>query len=100
MRRTDHTKKEFLDRIWHGTASVHAVSTMTKYRVAVPGDPDPNGGVWISLSEDYEFVFEGLGSAYARVDGREVLLTRAEATRMARFIATCMRRRSTRWRYT
>lgn len=88
------TKKEFLARIWRGPVSVHAVDAGTKYRVAMPEDPDPNGGVWISLSPGYELTVENGGDAYARVDGFEVRLTYAEATRIARFVATCMRHRA------
>jgi hypothetical protein len=93
------TKTELLARIWRGPVSVHAVDKGTKYRVAVPDDPDPKGGVWISLSADYKLVGEDFGDAYARVDGFEVRLTHAEATRIARFISTCMRRRALPWRH-
>jgi hypothetical protein len=70
-----------------------------KYRVAVPDDSDPDGGVWISLSPDYELTVDNGGDAYARVDGFEVRLTHAEAARIARFVATCMRRRALPWRH-
>jgi hypothetical protein len=93
------TKKELLARIWRGPVSVHAVDAGTKYRVAVPEDPDPNGGVWISLSSAYELTVENGGHVYARVEGRDVHLTRAEASRIARFVATCMRRRAIPWRH-
>jgi hypothetical protein len=93
------TKKELLARIWRGPVSVHAVDAGTTYRVAVPEDPDPKGGVWISLSPDYELTVENGGDAYARADGFEVRLTHAEATRIARFVTTCMHRRALPWRH-
>lgn len=78
-------------------AFVHAVSTATKFHVAVPGDRDPKGGIWIYISMDRGFRAETFLAAHARLAGRSMRLTRAEAAQVARYIARAIGRREAPW---
>ena len=63
-----------------------------RYHVRLPEDPDPAGGVWISLSSNQPLEVE-YGDAIARIAGAEIRLTRAEADQVAHFVRSIMRRR-------
>jgi len=91
------TKKDLLRQLSRGLAYVHAVSTATKFHVAVPGDPDPDGGIWIYISMDRGFRAETVLAAHARLAGRSMRLTRAEAAQVARYIARAIGRREAPW---
>lgn len=63
------TKRELIDRLARDPIAVEPVCQLTYYRVALHDDPDPNGGVWLTLAsiggtlvvEDYEQVRASLG---------------------------------------
>ncbi|HKO57747.1 MAG TPA: hypothetical protein VJ276_17905 [Thermoanaerobaculia bacterium] len=93
------TKAALIERIGRGPAAVQAIYTVTRYRVSVPGDDDPNGGVWISLSPDHRYIIEDYATAHAWVAGREVRLTQREANEIARLIARTMRLRARPWQH-
>lgn len=99
MLQSIRTKAELIEHIARGPAAVHAVYASTVFRVSVPADDDPNGGVWISLSPDHGYIVEDYAAAFARVGRRELRLTQREANEIARFIARTMRRRAWPWRY-
>ncbi len=63
-----------------------------RYHVRLPEDPDPAGGVWISLSSTQPLEVD-YGDAIVRIAGAEIRLTRAEADQVANFVRSIMRRR-------
>jgi hypothetical protein len=67
------------------------------YQVRLPEDPDPAGGAWISLTPGRLLIIDD-GSAFVRIAGEEVPMTRAEAERVAALVRATMRRRSRRAR--
>ena len=93
------TKAELLERISRGPAAIARVYQTTMYRVSVTDDEDPNGGVWMSLSDDGRFIVEDYAQVFVRVDGREVHLTQKETNEVRKLIATAMRLRATPWRH-
>lgn len=99
MLRSIRTKAELLEHIARGPAAVHVVHATTMFHVSVPGDDDPNTGIWISLSADNRYAVEDYDSVLARIGGRELRLTQREANEIARFIARTMRSRAQPWRY-
>ena len=92
------TKAALLARIRRGPASVEVVLTATTYRVDIHGDPDPNGGVWISLGPEGKYIVADYAAVHARVGGREIRLTRAETDEIASLVAAAMRSRARPWR--
>ena len=96
MPRSIRTKAELLEHIARGPAAMQAVYTTTMFRVSVPADDDPNGGVWISLSSDNRYIVEDYDNVFARVGGREVHLTQRESNEIAQLVARAMRMRARR----
>ena len=94
MSRSIRTKSELLEHIIRGPAAVQQVYSTTKYRVSVPADDDPNGGVWISLSADGRYIVEDYARVVAWVGGREMRLTQRETNEIVRLIARTMRLRA------
>jgi hypothetical protein len=88
------TKAALLARVRRGPASVEVVFTATTYRVDIPGDPDPNGGIWISLGPDGRYTVADYAAVHARVGGREIRLTQAETNEIAALVAGAMRSRA------
>jgi hypothetical protein len=97
MLRSIRTKAELLEHIARGPAAVQAVYATTMFRVSVPADNDPNGGVWISLSADGRYIVEDYARVVAWVGGREVRLTQRESNEIVRLIARTMRLRARPW---
>jgi hypothetical protein len=91
--RTPRTKRELLRQILEGPATIRAiyVYSLTTVRVAIPCDPDPNGGIWISFSLGGDSTLGESAYAFAQVGERKVRLTQVEAVRIARFIALRLR---------
>ncbi|HEY0161021.1 MAG TPA: hypothetical protein VGF28_27315 [Thermoanaerobaculia bacterium] len=58
MLQSVRTKAELIEHIARAPAAVHAVYATTMFRVSVPANDDPNGGVWISLSPDNGYLVE------------------------------------------
>jgi hypothetical protein len=87
MRAPPRSKKELLRQVLQGPASIVSIYSATTVRLAVPADPDPKSGIWISFSESSDFILGGVADVFARVGERKVRLTRAEAHRVARFVA-------------
>jgi hypothetical protein len=98
MSRSIRTKAELLEHITRGPAAVQQVYSTTRYRVSVPADDDPNGGVWISLSADGRYIVEDYARVFAWVGGRELRLTQRESDEIVRLIARAMRLRARPWR--
>lgn len=99
MSRTIRTKADLLELIRRGPAGVQAVYSVTRYRISVAADDDPNGGVWISLSPDNRYIIEDYATATARVRGRELRLTQREANEIACLVTEAMRLRAEPWSY-
>jgi len=93
------TKRELLKRIAAGEASVRVIYTVAMYQVGMTADPDPNGGVWIALSEK-DFIVNDYADVYARVDNRNVRLSQAEADAVRLYITDAMRSRARGWAVT
>src|ERR1044071_7960744 len=87
------TKRDLLERIAQGNASFEVVFTMMKVHVAAAGDPDPNGGVWLTTTRKPPYFVDDYATVFARVGGREVRLTRTETDAVVRFIAATVQRR-------
>jgi hypothetical protein len=87
------TKAELLALIERGPAGVAAIFGTNLHRVSIPEETDPDGGIWISLSPAPKYEIEDYGSALARIGGREVRLTKAEAREIRNVIVAAMRRR-------
>lgn len=86
------TKRQLLARIANdGLVGVRFVGD-GRYHVRLPKDPDPAGGVWISLSSTQPLEI-GYGDAIVRIAGAETRLTRAEADQVAHFVRSIMHRR-------
>lgn len=93
MLRSPRTKKQLLTAIRRGKAAVEHVATTAMFRVSVPGDGDPNSGVWIVLAPSHDYIVDDYRSVYARVGKRNLRLSRAEADAMRLFVARTMRGR-------
>lgn len=94
MKRPPSTKAELLALIELGPTAVQLIYATSMYRVSVPADEDPNGGVWISLSSDGRYVVEDYAKVFAYVAGREIQLTQREANFVRGLVATTMRLRA------
>ena len=85
------TKREFIARIGLDPIVIEPVCTMTCYRIALHGDPDPNSGVWIALApvagtllvEDFRQVHAVVGGRTTRLTSRE---TEAVVSRLRRLV--------------
>lgn len=99
MRPVTRTKHDLLRQLSRGLMFVHAAAMVTRFRVAVSGDPDPDNGIWIYLEtyDGYGYKLDTAAPAYARVNGRRVSLSPAEAARVARYIGKAIRRRDAPW---
>lgn len=91
------TKAELLAWIDRGPTAVQLDPSTKLYRVSVP--EDPSGGVWLSLSSDGRFELDKFTPVFARVGGRDVRLTRAEASEIRGVVAAAMRLRTKPWHY-
>jgi hypothetical protein len=91
-----HTDALLFHRFANSDRAHHGTNT---YRVSVPEDADPRGGIWISLSPGPKYTIEKYDTAIARVGGRKVRLTKAEAKEMRGVIATAMRLRAIPWHF-
>lgn len=88
------SKKALLARIGNGPTAVQLIANTSHFRVSVPEDRDPNGGVWISLVTDAYYMVDDYDTVYARVAGKHFRLTRAESDMVARYVARKMRGRA------
>jgi len=92
------TKARLLNAVRRGPCFV-ALTAGSTYRIDVFGDPDPEGGIWITFEKEDVFRILDHAAAHARVGGKRIRLTRAEADEMAMLVALAMRRRKRQWRF-
>lgn len=93
MRTLPRTKNGLVRQILEGPATIRVIHiySRTTVRVALDGDPHPNGGIWISFSIDADLALGDSAYAFAQIGERRVRLTQLEAVRIARFIALRLR---------
>jgi hypothetical protein len=72
------TKKALLSIIGNAPTAVQQIVSTTLFRVSVPGDDDPNSGVWVTLLPSLGYMVDDYRAVYARVGGRNVRLSMAE----------------------
>jgi hypothetical protein len=88
------TKKALLARIGRGPTAVQLIANTSLFRVSVPEDSDPNGGVWIALVPALHYMIDDYMKVYVRVAGRELRLTRTEADAVALYVRRIMQSRA------
>lgn len=81
-----------------GPSSVALVGTST-YHLDVHGDPDPEGGIWITFVAEETFVIADYSAVHAHIGGRSIRLTHREADELATFVKRTMLRRKRPWTF-
>lgn len=73
------TKQELVARLTRDPIVVQQIAKLAHYRVALHGDPDPSGGVWLGLARVAgTLLVEDYAQVYAHMNGKVVLLTYRE----------------------
>jgi len=93
MFRPVRTKRDLLDCIVTGRASIELIPATMQIRVAAGGEPDRKAGIWLSALQVDPCVVDHRADVYARVQGRVVRLTEAEIDAVVRHVAEVMRQR-------
>jgi hypothetical protein len=93
MFRPVRTKRDLLDCIVTGHASVELIPITTQIRVAAGGEPDRNAGIWLSALQVEPRVVDDRADVYARIQNRDVRLTETEIQAVVRYVAEAMRQR-------
>jgi hypothetical protein len=93
MFRPVRTKRDLLDCIVTGRASVELIPATMQIRVAAGGESDRKAGIWLSALQVEPFFVDDRADVYASIQGRVVHLTETEIDAVVRHVAEAMRRR-------